>query len=71
MILASDAAADALRTRGWHLPGALVQVFSPMKNFEPLGKGLIDSYAIVCSVLMVVVFLVLTVRRLDARRLRG
>jgi hypothetical protein len=32
---------------------------------------LIDSYAIACSVMLSVVFLVLTVRRLDARRLRG
>ena len=60
-----------LRARGWHLPAALAQVFSPLKNFEPLGKGLIDTYAIACSVLLIVFFLVLAVRRLDARRLRG
>lgn len=71
MVLVSDAAGDGLRARGWHVPVALVQVFSPMKNFEPLGKGLIDTYAIACSLLLVMVFLVLTVRRLDARRLRG
>jgi ABC-2 type transport system permease protein len=71
MILVSEAAGDATRARGWHVPGALVQVFSPLKNFEPLGKGLIDSFALVCSILMTVVFLVLTVRRLDAQRLRG
>ncbi len=71
MMLMSEAAGDGVRARGWQLPAALVQVFSPLKNFEPLGKGLIDTYAIACSVLLVVVFLVLTVRRLDARRLRG
>jgi hypothetical protein len=42
-----------------------------MKNFEPLGKGLVDTYAIACSIMLVVVFIVLAVRRLDARRLRG
>jgi hypothetical protein len=71
MVLVSEAAGDGMRARGWHLPAALVQVFSPLKNFEPLGKGMIDTYAIACSVLLAVLFLVLTVRRLDARRLRG
>jgi ABC-2 type transport system permease protein len=71
MVLLGETAGDGLRARGWHLPAALAQVFSPLKNFEPLGKGLIDTYAIACSLLLVVFFLVLTVRRLDARRLRG
>lgn len=71
MAIAAEAAGDGIRTRGWHLPGALVQVFSPLKNFEPLDKGLIDTYAIVCSLLFAAFFLVLTIRRLEARRLRG
>jgi ABC-2 type transport system permease protein len=71
MILMGEAAADGLRARGWQLPAACVQVCSPMKNFEPLGKGLVDTYAIACSIMLVVVFIVLAVRRLDARRLRG
>jgi ABC-2 type transport system permease protein len=71
MLLLSDAAADGVRTRGWRVPAALVQVFSPLKNFEPLGKGVIDTYAIACAALFVLVFIVLTVRRLDAQRLRG
>jgi ABC-2 type transport system permease protein len=71
MMLVSETAGDGLRARGWQVPAALVQVFSPLKNFEPLGKGLIDTYAIVCAVLFSIVFLVLTVRRLDAQRLRG
>jgi ABC-2 type transport system permease protein len=71
MILMGEAAADGLRARGWQLPAAFVQVFSPMKNFEPLGKGLVDTYAIACSIMLVVVFIVLAVRRLDGRRLRG
>ena len=71
MVLVSEAAGDGMRARGWNVPAALVQVFSPLKNFEPLGKGMIDTYAIACSVLLAVLFLVLTARRLDARRLRG
>lgn len=71
MVFMGEAAGDGLRTRGWLLPAALAQVFSPLKNFEPLGKGLVDSYAIVCSLLLIVFFIVLAVRRLDARRLRG
>lgn len=71
MVLLGEAAQDGLRARGWELPAALAQVFSPLKNFEPLGKGLVDTYAIACSLLLTVLFLVLTVRRLDGRRLRG
>jgi ABC-2 type transport system permease protein len=71
MILMGETAADGLRARGWHVPAALAQVLSPLKNFEPLGKGLIDTYAIACSLLLVAAFLVLAVRRLDAARLRG
>jgi ABC-2 type transport system permease protein len=71
MVLVSEAAGDGVRARGWHLAEALVQVFAPLKNFEPLGKGVIDTYAIVCAILFTIVFLVLTVRRLDAQRLRG
>jgi ABC-2 type transport system permease protein len=71
MILVSEAAGDGLRARNWQLPEALVQVFSPLRNFEPFGKGMIDTYAIVCLLLFAVVFIVLTVRRLEARLLRG
>ena len=71
MLLVSEAAGDGMRARGWHVPAALVQVFSPLKNFEPLGKGLIDTYAIACALLLIVFFIVLAVRRLDGRRLRG
>ncbi|HSQ04168.1 MAG TPA: hypothetical protein VLN59_09040, partial [Burkholderiales bacterium] len=71
MALMSEAAVDALLARNWQLPAALVQVFAPLKNLEPLGKGLVDTYAIACSILLTITFLVLTVRRLDARRFRG
>jgi ABC-2 type transport system permease protein len=71
MVMIGEAAGDGLRARGWHVPAALVQVFSPLKNFEPLGKGLVDTYAIACSLLLALVFVVFTVRRLEGRRLRG
>ena len=71
MVFMGEAAGDGLRARQWQLPAALVQVFSPLKNFEPFAKGVIDTYAVACAVLLVVFFLVLAVRRLDARRLRG
>jgi len=71
MALMGDAAGDGLRARGWHLPAALAQVLSPFKNFEPLGSGLVDTYAIACSLLLTVAFLALAIRRLDAIRLRG
>lgn len=71
MLLMSEAAADAMRARGWHVPAAFFQVFAPLKNFEPLGKGVVDTYAVACSLLLAALFLVLTARRIDARRLRG
>ncbi len=71
MLLMGETAGDSLRARGWHVPAALVEVLSPLKNFEPLGKGLIDTYAITCSVLLTAAFLVLAIRKLDAMRLRG
>jgi ABC-2 type transport system permease protein len=71
MVFVGEAAADGLRARGWAIPAAAVQVFSPLKNFEPLGKGLIDTYAIACSLLLILFFIVMCVRRLDGRRLRG
>jgi len=71
MLLMGETAGDSLRARGWTVPAALAQVLSPVKNFEPLGKGLVDSYTIACSLLLILVFLVLTVRQLDATRLRG
>jgi ABC-2 type transport system permease protein len=71
LLLAGDAAVDGLKSRGWTIAAALAQVLSPFKNFEPFGKGVIDSYAIACLLLLMVLFLILTIRRLDAARLRG
>lgn len=71
MVLMGEAAADSLRARGWHLPAALVQVLSPLKNFEPLAKGLVVSDAIVCLLLLAIAALALAIRQLDSHRLRG
>jgi ABC-2 type transport system permease protein len=71
MLLAGETASDGLRERGWTVPAALAQVLSPLKNFESFAKGTLDSYSITCLLLMIAVFLILSVRRLDAARLHG
>lgn len=71
MLFMGETAGDSLRARGWQVPAAFAQVFSPLKNFEPLGRGIIDSYAIACPLLLAAAFLILAIRRLDGRRLRG
>lgn len=71
MLLAGETAADGLRGRGWAVPAELAQVLSPLKNFESFAKGMLDSYNVVCMALLIAVFLILTIRRLDAARLGG
>lgn len=71
MLLVGETAADGLRGRGWTVPAELAQVLSPLKNFEAFAKGMLDSYNVVCMLLLIAVFLVLTIRRLDAARLHG
>lgn len=71
MMLAGEAAIEGLRTRGWQLAASLAQVLSPIKNFEPFAKGVLDTYAIACSLLLIVFFLALAARQLEAQRLRG
>jgi ABC-2 type transport system permease protein len=71
MVLMGENVADNLQTRGLGVLATFAQVFSPVKNFEPLGKGMIDSYAIVCLLLLTALFLAFTVRQLEAQRLRG
>ena len=70
-LLTGETAADGMRARGWTVPAELAQVLSPLKNFESFTKGMLDSYNLICMLLMVIVFLVLTIRRLDAARLNG
>jgi ABC-2 type transport system permease protein len=71
MMMMGDPLADSLRTRGLGVLAALAQVFAPVKNFEPLSRGLIDTHAIACLLLLTALFLALTVRQLEAQRLRG
>jgi ABC-2 type transport system permease protein len=71
LLMVGDTSADGLKSRGWPIPAALAQVLSPFKNFEPFSKGVIDSDAIACMLLLISLFLILTIRRLDAARLRG
>lgn len=71
MLLMGETIGDTLQERGWYTLAALVQALSPLKNFEPLSRGVIDSYAIICSLLLVTMFLILAIRRLDGQRLRG
>jgi ABC-2 type transport system permease protein len=71
MVLAGEAAGDGLRARGWTVAASLTQVFSPIKSFEPFGRGLFDSYAAACLVLLTALCLALAIRQLDAQRLRG
>lgn len=71
MLLTGETAADGMRARGWTVPAELAQVLSPLKNFESFTKGMLDSYNLICMLLLVIVFLVLTIRRLDAARLNG
>ncbi len=71
MLLAGETAADGLRGRGWPVPAELAQILSPLKNFESFAKGMLDSYNVVCMILLIAAFLTLTIRRLDAARLGG
>lgn len=71
MLLVGDTAAEGLRARGWTVAAALAQVLSPVKNFEPFRKGMFDTHALVCALLLIAVFLALAVRQLDAQRLKG
>ncbi|HEY0268926.1 MAG TPA: ABC transporter permease subunit [Methyloradius sp.] len=52
-------------------PSSIVSYFSLMKHFEPFSRGLLDTKDIAYFFLFIITFLTLTVRRLDADRLRG
>lgn len=71
MLLVGETASESLRGRGWTVAAAFAQMLSPVKNFEPFGKGVLDTYTIACSLLLIAVFLALAIRQLDANRLRG
>jgi ABC-2 type transport system permease protein len=71
MMLAGEAAIEGLNAREWLLAASLAQVLSPIKNFEPFAKGVLDTYAVACALLLVVFFLALAARQLEAQRLKG
>ncbi len=52
-------------------PESPLNYLSLMRHFEPLSNGMLSSADISYFVLFIATFLVLTVRRLDADRLRG
>lgn len=52
-------------------PTSLFNHLSLMRHFEPFSRGLLDTRDVAYFILFIVTFLTLTVRRLDADRLRG
>ncbi len=50
---------------------SLVHRLSLLKHFELFNRGMLDTFSIAYFVLFIVVFLVLTIRRLDGERLHG
>jgi ABC-2 type transport system permease protein len=52
-------------------PNSVMSYFSLMRHFEPFSRGLLDTRDIAYFLLFIITFLTLTVRRLDADRLRG
>lgn len=51
--------------------GSLLSYLSILRHFEAFSRGLFDSADLAYYLLFVVAFLVLSIRRLDARRLQG
>lgn len=52
-------------------PNSPMAYLSLMRHFEPFSRGLLDTADIAYFLLFIITFLTLTVRRLDADRLRG
>jgi len=52
-------------------PDGVMAYLSLMRHFQPFSRGLIDSSDVIYFILFIITFLTLTVRRLDADRLRG
>jgi ABC-2 type transport system permease protein len=71
MLLIGDVAGEGLNARGWAVAASLAQVLSPIRNFEPFGRGMLDTYALACLLLLAIAFLALAIRQLDALRMRG
>lgn len=52
-------------------PASVLNYLSLLRHFDPFSRGLIDTRDIAYFLLFILTFLTLTVRRLDADRLRG
>lgn len=52
-------------------PSNTISYLSLMRHFQPFSRGLIDTADIAYFLLFILTFLTLTIRRLDADRLRG
>ena len=52
-------------------PNSIINYLSLMRHFEPFSRGLIDTRDLAYFGLFILTFIILTVRRLDADRLRG
>ncbi len=52
-------------------PTSTMAYLSLMRHFEPFSRGLMDTKDLVYFLLFIITFLTLTIRRLDADRLRG
>lgn len=52
-------------------PTSTMAYLSLMRHFEPFSRGLLDTKDLVYFLLFIITFLTLTIRRLDADRLRG
>ena len=52
-------------------PSSTMAYLSLMRHFEPFSRGLLDTRDFAYFLLFIITFLTLTVRRLDADRLRG
>ncbi len=66
--------AEVLRAAQWPAAKGLVplaQVLSPLRALESFLAGTLDSFSLAAPLLVTAFFLILTVRRLDAARLRG
>ncbi|MGH8618986.1 MAG: ABC transporter permease [Burkholderiales bacterium] len=66
--------AEVLRGAQWPAAKGLVplaQALSPLRALESFLAGTIDSFSVAAPLLLTAFFLTLTVRRLDAARLRG
>ena len=52
-------------------PTSTMAYLSLMRHFEPFSRGLLDTKDFAYFILFIITFLTLTIRRLDADRLRG